>query len=105
MAQVQLVKFIFTRVKDGIIPSEINNYLDRNYVSIHCNIIDGVKYYLGFVNDGASLSSGTSVIASKNDLLTYLNSCDSLVNCDGNTVTASNEADRLWVSTIVPISE
>ena len=50
MAQVQLVKFIFTRVKDGIIPSEINNYLDRNYVSIHCNIIDGVKYLVGSIH-------------------------------------------------------
>ena len=105
MAQVQLVKFIYTRKKDGIMPSEINFYLDCNYVGIHPNTIDEVEYHLGFVNDGASLSTGTSVIASKNDLLTYLNSCDSLVDCDGNTVTASNEADRLWVSTIVPISE
>ena len=104
MAQVQLVKFIFTRKTDGVIPEEINLYLDCNYVSIHPNTIDGVEYHLGYVNHGASLSTGTSVIASKNDLLTYLNSCDSLVNTDGNTVTASNEADRLWVNTIVAIN-
>ena len=104
MAQVQLVKFIFTRKTDGVIPEEINLYLDCNYVSIHPNTIDGVEYHLGYVNHGASLSTGTSVIASKNDLLTYLNSCDSLVNTDGNTVTASNEADRWWVNTIVAIN-
>ena len=105
MSQVQLVKFIYKSISDGEMPSEINYYLDCNYVGIHPNTIDGVEYHLGYVNNGASLSSGTSVIESKNDLLTYLNSCDSLVNCDGNTVTASNEADRLWVSTIVTIKE
>tara|TARA_B100000424_G_scaffold234604_1_gene198529 strand:- start:192 stop:509 length:318 start_codon:yes stop_codon:yes gene_type:complete len=105
MAQVQLVKFIFTRKTDGVIPEEINLYLDYNYVSIHPNTIDGVEYHLGYVNHGASLSTGTSVIESKEDLLTYLNSCDRLIDCDGNTVTASNEADRLWVNTIVAINQ
>ncbi len=104
MAQVQLVKFIYIGKADGVMPEEINFYLDCNYVGIHPNTIDGVEYHLGYVNHGVSLSTGTSVIESKEDLLTYLNSCDGLVDCDGNTVTASNEADRLWVNTIVAIN-
>lgn len=104
MAQVQLVKFTLVEESTGEKPSEINLYADFNYVGIHPNVIDGVEYRLGYVNHGASLSTGTSVIESKEDLLTYLNSCDGLVDYDGNTVTASNEADRLWVSNIVAIN-
>ena len=101
MSNVKICKFSFTKESSGVPPVEILQLSDLNYYAIHSNMRGGVTYHLGYALADATLSDGVVSYASKADLLTYLNSIGDLTSVSGDPVTASNEADRLWIDTIL----